>query len=86
MVSKEKILANRCFQFFFIHSLRELVKPGINGLVFSNSEQLTQQILSVCKTSGKGKLESMRNHLMKNRADFSWDKNWNSVVKPIFVN
>lgn len=65
--------------------LRELVKPGVTGLVFDTSSELCQQICDLLqgfpKTSEQ--LESMRANVHKWQS-VRWDDNWRAVALPKF--
>ncbi|XP_076459838.1 chitobiosyldiphosphodolichol beta-mannosyltransferase-like [Babylonia areolata] len=65
--------------------IEELVKPGINGLLFDDSQQLAQQLQELVgefpdKTS---KLKTFRENLKKFQA-VRWQEQWTEKVLPLF--
>ncbi|XP_019745429.1 chitobiosyldiphosphodolichol beta-mannosyltransferase isoform X2 [Hippocampus comes] len=64
--------------------LEELVKHGHNGLIFSDSTQLAQQLKSLLSDfpSSDGKLGAFRRNLRANREQ-RWDDNWDQHVLPL---
>ncbi|KAJ3863791.1 mannosyltransferase [Lentinula novae-zelandiae] len=78
--------------------LPELVKDGRNGLIFNNSNELTQQfelLLASFPSSeplnqlGLSLRQATRtsgvNHFSQNEEWCSWDENWNIHLKPIIL-
>ncbi|XP_015791108.1 chitobiosyldiphosphodolichol beta-mannosyltransferase [Tetranychus urticae] len=63
--------------------LPELVIEDYNGKIFKDSKELAimlQKLLTQPQTD----LKNMRKNLLSSRKEFSWDIEWNKVVKPIF--
>ncbi|PFH54693.1 glycosyltransferase family 33 protein [Amanita thiersii Skay4041] len=78
--------------------LGELVKNGINGLIFKDASQLAKQLEELFLAFPEAAhLESLRTNLSKSKmhaaepahsADWkwnNWDDNWNHVMKPLVV-
>lgn len=69
--------------------LYELVKPGINGLTFSNSRQLAQHLTNIFRSfpnddaEGVFQLEMFRQNLDGFRA-VSWEESWKDLCWPVF--
>lgn len=74
-------------------SLPELVKDGENGLVFSSSDELAEQLETLLKGfSETPKLNKMRENVMRRSSGAlskgewcSWDENWDMVVRPLVL-
>ncbi|KAJ3343149.1 mannosyltransferase [Gonapodya sp. JEL0774] len=67
--------------------LDELVKDGSNGLVFTNSDQLAEQLLSTFRSFPKStpELDSMRRNIAVEFAEGNrWTENWTRVARPVF--
>ncbi len=65
--------------------IEELVAPGKNGLLFTDSEQLAQQLLSLLDgfpTNPSKQLVSMR-HVVEGSMALRWDDTWRSSVAPV---
>ncbi|XP_049600389.1 chitobiosyldiphosphodolichol beta-mannosyltransferase [Syngnathus scovelli] len=64
--------------------LEELVKHELNGLIFSNSPQLAQQLKSLLSDfpSSDSKLGTFRRNLRASRGQ-RWDDNWDQNVLPL---
>jgi len=67
--------------------LHELVKDNINGLIFTTSNQLAEQITELFSSfpSDIEKLLLFRNNL-KNFQKIRWHQNWKNVVLPLIKN
>ncbi|KAG6334232.1 hypothetical protein ID866_4862 [Astraeus odoratus] len=79
--------------------LPELVKDGLNGLIFKDSKQLAEQMEALLRSFPKAtRLEALRSSLqeatrshhpcLRRRDDWewcTWSDNWNRVVKPLVL-
>ncbi|KAF8634001.1 hypothetical protein AX15_001175 [Amanita polypyramis BW_CC] len=77
----------------------ELVKEGVNGLVFKDASQLAEQLEKLLLSfPNSTPLQSLRSSLISSHAKpragretgsdwewSSWDENWNSVMRPLLV-
>lgn len=65
--------------------IEELVAPGKNGLLFSDGEQLAQQLLTLLDgfpATPSKQLTRMR-HVVEGSMALRWDDTWRSTVAPI---
>ncbi|KAH8101583.1 mannosyltransferase [Cristinia sonorae] len=71
--------------------LDELVKDGVNGLVFDNAEQLSAQLESLLTSFPKSPtLRSLRDNFDHESGEVqwqwsSWQENWNHVMRPLIL-
>ncbi|KAL8564973.1 hypothetical protein ACOMHN_003349 [Nucella lapillus] len=66
--------------------IEELVKPGINGLLFDDSQQLAQQLQELLGEfpNNTSKLKTFRENLKKFQAS-RWHDQWTEKVLPLFA-
>nr|XP_019950168.1 PREDICTED: chitobiosyldiphosphodolichol beta-mannosyltransferase [Paralichthys olivaceus] len=66
--------------------LHELVKDKENGLIFTDSQELAEQLKSLLSEfpSSEGRLGSFRRNLRTNRGQ-RWDDNWDQNVLPLIA-
>ncbi|THH32621.1 hypothetical protein EUX98_g1587 [Antrodiella citrinella] len=74
--------------------LDELVKDGVNGLVFNNAEQLSVQLESLLTSFPESKpLSALRANFITDTMTQeavqwqwgTWQKNWNTVMRPLIL-
>lgn len=63
--------------------LGELVKENRNGMMFEDSAQLLQILLTLLKRP-RNKLSMMRSYLERQKSQFIWDLEWNRSVGSLF--
>lgn len=69
--------------------LHELVENNMTGLVFNNTNELTQQLITLLKQfpHNTTQLDIMRNNIKQRYNDEKrWDYNWNNIVPSIINN
>ncbi|KAI9244945.1 hypothetical protein BDA99DRAFT_528523 [Phascolomyces articulosus] len=64
--------------------LDELVVNGKNGLTFSNSDELAEQLKDVFIRK-PNQLEELRQNVMNEFKDQNWEKQWNYLIRDIFI-
>jgi beta-1,4-mannosyltransferase len=78
--------------------ITELVQPGVTGLLFSEPQQLAQQLLQLLKGFGgggeaggasaagcSGQLAALRAGVAKEQSAWRWHDNWQAVAAPVFA-
>ena len=65
--------------------LDELVKHGLNGLTFTDSSELFEQIKELVESihQSNGDLAKMKDHLHNNFSRYRWHENWKEVMYPV---
>ncbi|KAI7849782.1 hypothetical protein BDC45DRAFT_266101 [Circinella umbellata] len=64
--------------------LSELVVDGKNGLTFSDSDQLADQLMDLFVRK-PSYLEELRKNVIEEYKDRNWEKQWNNTIRDIFI-
>jgi beta-1,4-mannosyltransferase len=62
----------------------ELVRPDVNGVLFSDHAELTSQLIRLFSTEGSRELSDLKSNALLEAED-RWEPNWQRVVASAFV-